>query len=226
LPWRKFILSTSEPRSRQFCPLCGATSAAPWQVAYGRPYQRCGQCHLTFLEPSHLPSRAAEKAEYDLHENDPADPGYRRFLAKLLDRMLPLIEPGSQGLDFGCGPGPAIATILREQGHHMVNYDPVYVPDRDCLSRQYDFVTCTEAVEHFHVPARDFAILQRLLKPGALLGLMTQPLTGDTDFPNWWYAREISHVSFYAPETFEWLASWLGWKLVMAEQSVWIFRKL
>src|SRR5690606_26178152 len=134
------------------CPLCGSATAGFWQEAQGRPYCRCGNCRLTFLAPGFLPSPEAEKAEYDLHENDPADPGYHRFLGRLVDRMLPLLPAGASGLDFGCGPGPAIAAMMREHGHDVVNYDPLYAPARDNLSRQYDFVTCTEAAEHFHRP--------------------------------------------------------------------------
>lgn len=221
------MIPSSEPTiPAGHCPLCNDLSAGPWQTAHGRPYHRCGRCRLVFLEPGRLPSAREERAEYDLHQNDPGDPGYRRFLGKLVDRMLPFLAPASDGLDFGCGPGPAIAAMMRGQGHRVTNYDPIYAPDRDGLSRQYDFVTCTEVAEHFHVPARDFAVLDRLLKPGAFLGLMTQPLTADVDFPAWWYAREISHVSFYAPETFDWLAAHLGWQPILAEGTVWIFRKL
>jgi len=207
------------------CPLCGSATAGFWQEAQGRPYRRCGDCRLAFLDPGFLPSPEAEKAEYDLHENDPADPGYRRFLSRLVDRMLPLLPTGASGLDFGCGPGPAIAAMMCEHGLDVVNYDPLYAPARASLSRQYDFVTCTEVAEHFHRPARDFAILQQVLKPGGILGLMTQPLTEDIDFPHWWYAREISHVSFYAPATMAWLAAHFGWQPLLADAAVWIFLK-
>ncbi|HAB05281.1 MAG TPA: 2-polyprenyl-3-methyl-5-hydroxy-6-metoxy-1,4-benzoquinol methylase, partial [Alcanivorax sp.] len=49
----------------------------------GRRYLRCPRCHLTFLGVSQLPDRADEKAQYDLHRNEPDDPGYRRFLDQL-----------------------------------------------------------------------------------------------------------------------------------------------
>ena len=41
--------------------------------------------------------------------------------------MLPLIERiklNSIGLDYGCGPGPALSLMLREKGYQMFNYDP------------------------------------------------------------------------------------------------------
>jgi hypothetical protein len=56
-------------------------------------YWRCGACEATFLEPGQRMSVADERAHYLTHENDPGDPGYRRFLAKLADPLLVRLEP-------------------------------------------------------------------------------------------------------------------------------------
>jgi hypothetical protein len=49
-----------------------------------REYLRCGRCRLVFVPPSDFLDPAAERAEYERHENDPDDPGYRAFLAAVL----------------------------------------------------------------------------------------------------------------------------------------------
>ena len=62
--------------------------------------------------------------------------------------------PKSQGLDYGCGPGPALAHMLREAGHDVALFDPFFAPDPAPFNRTYDFVTCTEVAEHFHIQQR------------------------------------------------------------------------
>lgn len=191
-----------------------------------RRYNRCRQCDLTFLDPSQRPSAVAERAEYDLHQNQPHDPRYRRHLAKLTEPLLRNVPPGAEGLDFGSGPGPTIAVMLGEQGFRVWNYDPFFAPDRAVLERRYDFITCTETAEHFHEPAREFSLFQNLLRPGGQLGIMTTMLTEGIDFQSWWYRREISHVSFYSPKTFDWIGRRHGWSTTIHPPDVVIFEAI
>ena len=65
------------------CRLCGQPNAELFASVEGRRYLRCPRCHLTFLGVTQLPDRADEKAQYDLHRNEPDDPGYRRFLVRM-----------------------------------------------------------------------------------------------------------------------------------------------
>ena len=208
------------------CPLCQERATAAFAVVDGRRYHRCRHCDLTFLDPSQRPSAAAERAEYDLHQNEPHDPRYRGHLAKLTEPLLLGVPTGAEGLDFGSGPGPTIAVMLGEQGYRVCNYDPFFAPDRAVLDRCYDFVTCTETAEHFHEPAREFELFERLLRPGGRLGIMTVMLTEGTDFQSWWYRREISHVSFYSPKTFDWLGRRHGWSTTILQPDVVIFESV
>lgn len=208
------------------CPLCQERTTAEFAVVDGRRYQRCRHCDLTFLEPSQRPSAVAERAEYDLHQNQPHDPRYRRHLAKLTEPLLRNVPPGAEGLDFGSGPGPTIAVMLGEQGFRVWNYDPFFAPDRAVLERRYDFITCTETAEHFHEPAREFSLFQNLLRPGGQLGIMTTMLTEGIDFQSWWYRREISHVSFYSPKTFDWIGRRHGWSTTIHPPDVVIFEAM
>ncbi|MEM6495920.1 MAG: class I SAM-dependent methyltransferase [Pseudomonadota bacterium] len=150
------------------CPVCLAGTTAVLAAIDERTYHRCKRCHATFLDPDQLPSRDQERAHYDTHENDPADPKYREFLNRLAGPLLARMDDGLQGLDYGCGPGPALAQMLREAGHTMAIYDPFYEPERSVLEAGYDFITCTEVVEHFHRPRAEFARFNKLLKPGGL----------------------------------------------------------
>ena len=166
-----------------------------------------------------------ERAVYELHENSESDPGYRRFLTKLAEPLLARMEAGACGLDFGCGPGPVSAKKLEEAGLAVALYDPFFYPDDQLLTQRYDFVTCTEVVEHLYQPAEVFQMLDRLLRPGGLLGIMTCFQTDDDRFDNWHYRRDPTHVVFYREYTFDWLAQNYGWDLEIPAKDVVLLRK-
>ena len=110
------------------CPLCQSSQTDIYYQDNRRQYLQCQQCVLVFVNPEQRVDAEAEKAVYDLHENDPQDQGYRRFLSRMADPLLQRIAPQSQGLDFGCGPGPALAMMLEEQGHQVALYESLLLP--------------------------------------------------------------------------------------------------
>ncbi|MEM0955075.1 MAG: hypothetical protein AAGI24_13115, partial [Pseudomonadota bacterium] len=99
------------------CPLCDAENHHEYHRDKRRSYRQCHVCKLVFVPGCHYLTAAAERAEYLLHENAVDDPGYRRFLSRLAVPLLARLPAESEGLDFGCGPGPALAAMLREAGH-------------------------------------------------------------------------------------------------------------
>ena len=177
------------------------------------------------MDSSCWPDECREREIYNLHDNHPEDEGYRRFLSKLTSPLLERLEAGVRGLDFGCGPGPALAGMLREAGMDMALYDPFFHPETSVLEQQYDFVTCTEVVEHLHRPADTFRQLDRLLKPGGWLALMTCFQTDDRRFADWHYRRDPTHVVFYREFTMAWLARRHGWHLEIPAKDVALFQK-
>jgi len=151
-----------------------------------------------------------EKAQYDLHENNPDDPAYRGFLGHLANPLMARIAPGASGLDFGCGPGPTLSVMLEEAGYAVDLYDPFYAPDETLLSNSYDFITATEVAEHLRNPAGEFARLWAMLRPGGVLGLMTWMTDDIDDLAGWHYMRDPTHICFYSRNSFKWLADKLG----------------
>jgi len=201
------------------CPLCDA-GVEHFQTIGARTYFRCPICELRFLDPALRPGRAEERAHYLTHENDPDDPGYRRFLSRVSGPLLARLAPASRGLDHGCGPGPALAGMMREAGHEMAVYDPFFAPDTTPLRGSYDFVTCTETAEHFHDPAGEFKQLRRLVRPGGWLAVMTCFQTDDSRFAGWHYRQDPTHVVFYRAATFSFLANAWGWDIDIPEKDV------
>ena len=208
------------------CPVCETHSLVPFQTIKDMPYYRCETCMATVMDSSFWMDERREREIYNLHDNQPEEEGYRRFLSKLTSPLLERLEAGVRGLDFGCGPGPALAGMLREAGMDMALYDPFFHPETSVLEHQYDFVTCTEVVEHLHRPAETFRRLDRLLKPDGWLGVMTCFQTDDQRFANWHYRRDPTHVVFYREFTMAWLARRYGWRLDVPAKDVALFQKI
>ncbi len=205
------------------CRLCHNNDTVGFAKTNNRNYLTCNNCQLVFVTRSQLPDLKTERAEYRLHNNDPDDEGYRAHLSKLTVPLVADLPKTAKGLDFGCGPGPAISVMLGEQGYQVADYDPAFYADEALLQQQYDFIACTEVVEHFHHPAKDFELLSRLLKPGGRLGIMTQMLSDEIDFERWYYAREISHVAFYSAATMAWIGERFGWQVEVSGTGVVLF---
>lgn len=211
--------------SPQTCPLCRTDEPPLFAEVRGRPYYQCGCCRLIFLHPRLQPTPDIEKAQYATHENDPADPRYRNFLSRLAEPLLAKLPPAAEGLDYGAGPGPTLSVMLEERGFPMRIHDPFFAPHREVLDRTYDFITCTETAEHFFEPGREFDRFNRLLRPAGWLGLMTLRPDPDTNFADWHYPRDPTHVCFYGDATLAWIAGHFGWKLEIISNSVALFHK-
>lgn len=178
-----------------------------------------------FVNPDQRLSAQAEKAEYDLHKNSVDDPGYRKFLSRIQKPLQQHVKSSARGLDFGCGPGPALSVMLTEQGYAMSVYDIFYDDDKTVLACNYDFVTATEVVEHLFNPGKVLQQLWLLLESGGLLALMTKQVIDKKAFANWHYKNDPTHVCFFSRPTFEWVAEQWGASLEFVGQDVIFIRK-
>ena len=211
------------------CPLCLSTGATLFHTStlknLERDYLHCNTCDLVFVPPEfHLDVDAA-RDRYLTHDNDPDDPDYRSFLSRLWDVLRPRLPEGAHGLDYGAGPGPALAAMIEEDGFSAALYDPLFPPDETVLADTYDFITCTETVEHFSNPRAHFLRLRRLLMPGGWIGIMTDILEDRDGFADWYYHRDPTHVAFYTSRTFRWISEWLGLEVELSRERVVVLRK-
>lgn len=207
------------------CPLCQHEHIQPYFADKRREYLQCEQCHLVFVHPNQRLDAKNEKAHYDLHENDPQDAGYRRFLARIADPLLERIEPQSTGLDFGCGPGPTLSLMMEERGHTMALYDIYYHPQTSVLAKQYDFMTATEVIEHLYQPDQVWQQWLNLVKPGGWIGLMTKMVISVEAFAHWHYKNDPTHVIFFSQATFQFLAERDKLELEFIGKDVILLRK-
>ena len=191
-----------------------------------RDYFRCQRCNLIFVLSTQFLSEEDEKAEYDLHQNSAEDAGYRRFLSRLFIPMQARLAPKSQGLDFGAGPGPTLSVMFEEAGHQVTLYDPFYAPDSSVWGQSYDFITASEVVEHLHDPQKELDRLWACLKPGGLLGVMTQLALDREAFARWRYKDDLTHVCFFSRRTFQWLAARWQAELSFVDKDVMLLAKI
>lgn len=202
------------------CPLCSEENISSFHRDRRRSYLRCGNCALVFVPPDQFLSEERERAEYDLHRNVIGDAGYEAFLARLATPLMQRLAVGARGLDFGCGPGPALADLLRRQGFEVSLYDVFYQPDKSVLTGQYDFICATEVVEHLHRPGLELQHLWNLLSPGGVLGIMTKLVRNRAAFATWHYKNDPTHVCFFSDLTWRWWAGQRGASLELLGADV------
>jgi len=195
------------------CPLCHSTDLK--EIA--NSFYDCSQCRGIFRDSSDHLSPTDEKARYDTHNNDVNDEGYQNFVSPITNAILKDFTSHHKGLDFGAGPGPVISKMLNEQNYQIVQYDPFYAPKPELLKGTYDYIACCEVVEHFADPAREFALLNKLLKPGGRLYIMTDIYREQSPFLEWYYKDDPTHVFFYREETFRWLKEAYNFNLLRIE---------
>lgn len=183
----------------------------------GREYRICDVCRLVHVPARFHMERGAEAARYRLHRNDPADSGYARFLEQLAVPLCRHLDPGSRGVDYGSGPSGALAGMLRPRGFRCDTFDPFFDPG--ALAPPYDFAACAEVFEHFRNPREEIARLAALLRPGGVLGVMTEFRTPGVPLAGWHYTSDPTHVAFYSLETFRWIAGEIGFTLLESDGS-------
>ncbi|KAG5506356.1 hypothetical protein JIQ42_07974 [Leishmania sp. Namibia] len=219
-------LTTEGSISNIACRLCASPMVTLFHTDKVREYYQCSKCRLVFVPDHFVLSSAAEKALYDLHDDNPDDPGYQKFLSRA---AMPLADYFSsayshderpcqrRGLDFGCGRAQALAKMLSTAPYNfsMDVYDLYYFPEKKhCLDCEghYDFITATEVVEHLQNPLSAFRTLWRCIRPdGGVLVIMTKRVLGTIErFRNWHYIRDPTHITFFHTASFQWLADSLS----------------
>ena len=197
------------------CPICGGQVVEVYDAQLKIDFYHCKTCEFVYQSPNTHASLEEEKAQYDYHQNSFENIGYVHYLQKFLEgHVLPLNKNGV-ALDYGSGPGPVLYELMKEHFEEVMHFDPFYHPNPSYLTRKYDIITSTEVVEHFKHPMEEFAKLRDLLKEDGYLVIMTNFRLMDMDeFLTWWYRRDQTHISFYHPKTFAYIASKLGFTLV------------
>jgi hypothetical protein len=209
--------------ARITCPLCTTSEISGFHEDARATYFRCDVCALVFLHPDLRPTPLHEERRYREHRNEFGDSRYLDFLRRLADPVSGRLAPGAHGLDFGCGPQPVLAEFLSGAGFPTAYYDPLFHPDASVLAKRYDFVTCSEVLEHVHDPRTVVERFASLLVSGGILGIMTRFHGVEAPFATWWYRRDPTHVCFYSEATMNWIAVDRSWTVEFPAPHVAVF---
>jgi len=193
------------------CPLCRRSSYTFYTHGQ-REFLQCSSCSSVFLHPDHYLSPKQEKSHYENHNNNPDDPGYQNFVSPVTNAILLNQTEKQYGLDFGSGTGSPIMKVLGDNGYNISQYDLYFHNDEAKLQQQYDYIAASEVAEHFKAPYTEFKLLSSLLTPNGQLYVMTGFFTDATDFANWYYKNDHTHVFLYHPKAFEWIKEHFGFR--------------
>jgi len=211
------------------CPWCQSPSQK-FAETTERQYRFCPTCKLVFVPPEFFISEEDEIRRYLEHENSLDNAGYVAMFQKKIDDIRQSCEGIRSVLDFGCGYAPVLKTLLEREGFETAGYDPYFFPDWNPDAR-YDLILSTETFEHLKEPGREWDKLADVLKPGGYLAVMTQfyPVAHERlepeEFLNWYYHRDPTHICFYTPETFQWIARHKGFQLTLNNEKDFIILK-
>lgn len=207
------------------CPLCNSDASVS-EKDKNRTYYLCTTCKGIFVPSEYLPQGDEEMQRYETHNNDVNDPGYQQFVKPIVDYVTQNFAPSETiGLDYGAGPGPVAAKLLSDIGFQIKLYDPFFADQEEVLNQTYDFIICSEVMEHFHHPDKEFERLFNLLKPGGRLVCMTALYDPSIDFATWHYKNDFTHVFFYQQETLEFIKDHFGFSDLMVEDRLIVFHR-
>ena len=185
------------------CTLCGSALLHKRDAIY----YDCYGCKAIVLDKKYYLTAAQEKARYETHNNDVNDIRYQNFTLPITKYVLEDCLPTHKGLDFGCGTGPVISSMLQKKGYDIVQYDPFFAPNKNVFNTSYDYIVSCEVFEHFHNPKKEIDRLTSLLKANGILLIMTMLYNDQIEFSSWNYRNDPTHVFIYRKETIAYIAN-------------------
>ncbi len=183
------------------CSLCTSNRTKLFSEYKKRAFYLCLNCDAILLHPSFHLNPLEEKGRYDLHSDDVLDIRYQNFVKPIVEVVEKYFPKKANGLDFGCGKTAIVKYVLEQKGYTIEGYDPVYFKDESLLQKTYNYITSCEVVEHFYNANKSFNLLNTLLKSNGKLILKTSIYSHATNFENWWYKNDPTHVIFYTEKT-------------------------
>jgi hypothetical protein len=211
------------------CKICSHNIDAITDAQYGEKYHYCKKCNFIFINEEKYLTAKEEKERYLTHNNTFDNEGYVRMFEEFIQKsILPYQNRIKTALDFGCGPGPILASLLKEKGFAVDIYDIYFAPEKIYENKKYDLITTTEVIEHLKNPLETINHLKAHLNKNGILAIMTlfHP-ENEENFISWWYKKDVTHISFYSPDTLRCIAKILDLKVLMIDdKNICVLEKL
>lgn len=215
-----------EKKSAMSCILCNHSALLFAEISR-KTFYACQNCGGMMRAKNQWLTSRKEEQRYGKHENDVEDLGYQQFVKPIVKAVQKDFTPATNGLDYGCGPGPVAAKLLTDAGFSITLYDPFFYDQPAVLNEKYDFILCCEVMEHFYNPMEEFRRLFKLLKPNGKLYCKTGLLTAENrkNFAQWWYKNDPAHVFFYSEKTLQYIQQKFDFKKVTVSEELIVFDK-
>ena len=188
----------------------------------------CDNCGFIYKNKEFHLSLDIEYENYKMHNNSFESQGYVKIFMDLLNDYIKPLNITGKILEFGSGPGPVLKELLLREGYDVFDFDPFFNMNDTYLKNKYQLITSTEVVEHFVEPLKEFKHLSGLLEKNGYILLMTRLRTMEvTEFTNWWYRRDLTHISFYTLDTFKEIGKKFGLRIVKTNNiNIIVFQKI
>jgi len=213
----------NQPAKRE-CPMCRAAAAGSFARKNGYALSRCAACGFLFVDPVPTPADLARlyRAEAGITADSypKASSRFRRAFIKAV-KFARYIR-GRDAIDVGCGGG-FVAEAMRRVGARAMGLDiseraiayarrrfPACefacgtLEDFQKTGRSFDFVYCSEVIEHVADADAFVAALARICRPGGRL-FVTTPDIGHwrvpKDLVSWSLVDPPRHVRYFNAES-------------------------
>lgn len=170
-------------------------------------YYECDLCKAIVKDKKYYLTAPEEKARYETHNNDVNDVRYQNFTSPITNYVFKHYSYKDNGLDFGCGTGPVISSMLQKKEYTIAQYDPFFASNHNLLDTCYNYIVSCEVFEHFYNPKKEINKLTSILKTNGSLLLMTMLYNNTINFETWFYRKDPTHVFIYRKETIEYIAN-------------------
>jgi len=188
-------------RVSRSCSLCGSFERESFRTVTDRIlYHRCRICSYVSRDESCRLSPEDERKRYLLHQNRPEDSGYSAWIDRFLDFTFKTpLSGNSRILDFGSGPVPVLASMLKKRGYEVFIEDPYFSPEKP--EGSFQLITSLEVFEHIPNPGEILGILASRLTLNGRLSISTEFLPdGMADFETWAYRSDATHIGFFSSQ--------------------------
>jgi SAM-dependent methyltransferase len=212
----------------ELCKICNTQTVVLTDKKIGINYYRCKECGFVSLDEGFIIDAVNEKKHYKKHNNSFECKGYVEMFEIFISKAIhPYGLTINSILDFGCGHTAVLAELLKKEGFSVDIYDLYFFPKKIYEDKKYDLITSTEVFEHLKNPKSTLKSLINSLNPHGYIVSMTQfPPLEDEEFLKWWYRRDITHISFFTPKSFEIMAIELGLKVLkIIDKNIVVFQK-
>lgn len=210
------------------CLVCGTKTSVLKDPQIRVTHSFCDTCGFIYKNSEFHLSEDIEHENYKMHNNSFESEGYVQIFVNLVSEYIKPLNISGKVLEFGSGPGPVLKELLVREGYDVFDFDPFFNKNIEYLRNRYQLITSTEVVEHFTDPLKEFEHLSELLDVGGYLLIMTRLRTMDsTEFLNWWYRRDLTHISFYNLNTFKEIGKKFGLKIIKTNNvNIIVFQKI